>query len=228
MGTWGEGLLDGDAQLDLLGELMGDVLERVSELAEREATHEAARELVGGLGLLLQHCDYAFEDEDESERIAAAIEQQRPAFSGLSVEARELIERVCRGEIPNLDEGRDDAELTKIVGAAGGPRYAAFFETDEARAVVQRLVDAAAEVLDEEMKLGDLYELAMPIGLVGLLLTIAPWTLEPARIAAWRNVARESWATMVAELGEDGTDMPFFASYMNNVEAAFDRLLASR
>lgn len=37
-----------------------------------------------------------------------------------------------------------------------------------------------------------------------------------------------AWRDQLERRGADGTDMPFFARYMENVEAAFERLLARR
>ena len=219
MGTWGTGLLDGDSQLDAIGEITDEIEAAVAALADEPASEESAGRLAGGLALLIQISGYSFESEEVWPRLHRALRQQASAFDALGPEAAALLRRLDAGEGAQIADGSGGraGELLKAVGDyLDGPTEPALLASSAAAELVQQMAERCARMLDAELIEGDdLYEMAGPLGLFGLLLLLPPCRVDPARLKTWSERVRAANEKTKDERG-------FFDEYMVNVELGFE------
>lgn len=230
MGTWGNGLFDGDGPLDVIGDIGGWIEGQVQELSEAEPTVESAGRLAGAVGLLLQLSPYSFEGEF-SETIRSAIVRHRKAMEGFSEQALSLLDTIAEGSGKKLADSLGDRSeaLKQILGEyVNHPRHEPLFESDAARALVQETAEYCVEQLEEMLEDEDLdlYELADPVGAVGVLLLLSPCRIKVKSIDKWR---RQVKAVIERERKQDpdNPDLEFYDEYLPKAEAAF-RLLEER
>ncbi len=220
MGAWGEGVLESDGALDVIGRLTDAVLVDVRRAATRSAPTEAdAARLGAEIGLLIAHYEYAFVRDGEA--IAEAARRHLLAARTLSDRAREVVAAVATGQGTTFTAGeaRSDLRRRALGGARTGRVEMALFEHPVAIARVQEFAERAAVVIDDWCKVSDedLYGVGF-MGAVALLLETGPWRLERRRIEAWREALRAADARTTDERG-------FFDGYMKNAEATFEMLL---
>ncbi len=228
MGTWGEGLFDGDGALERVGSISDQLEARVAELCKRPPSTKDAAELGAALGILLQISPYSFENAERAGRILAALRQQAPSFADLPPTTSALLERLAAGagaELAERDGGRRGTLRLALGGYLDGLREPALFATAAAQALVQEVAETCAAALDRELETAeDLYEVDS-MGLCGLLLLLEPWQLDSERVERWRDRLRAIYAGMCTRYGEKGADMEFFKGYLRNAERAFQLLL---
>lgn len=209
MGTWGEGLYDNDAALDLLADLVGSVD------PEESPTH-----LSVGLGLRLWmlpvHVDTG---ADEIRRI---LDRKREWLVKLPAPARaELMALAVDPKAMSQRPGSRIPEHRAIIGGyENGPRVDALLEVAGATELLGELAERLAQHLDEGLDgQRNLYEVSDALAALGVLLELRTIGVRcaPDRIARWK----EAYTASDRATGEERS---FWDAYSRRVLEALKRL----
>ncbi len=245
MGAWGYGILQSDTAQDGISALNHMVQEEIRKLPEEPSEASAAR-LGAMVGLLLQSSHYSFDPENTfSADLAKILHRHEPFFSALPGNAALILRAVLEGkgqELANrpakLDPRLEEALHHEVgfefaVQRDFGQREPDLFAHPEAAAYVQEYADQCADWIDEEFDdeeiVGDFSrEGEGCMGGLAMLLLVEPCRVEPVRILAWREKARDAAEESEAEL--TGTEyeeeeLGFQRPFMKNLERAFELAL---
>ncbi|MCA8923959.1 MAG: hypothetical protein KDD82_19270 [Planctomycetes bacterium] len=220
MGTWGDGLWDGDAQLDAIADFTHGIWARIEDLAQRPANAANAGRLAALVGVLLHLSEtYSLSLPEHHEALMAALDKQAPASHALSAGCRRLMRRVHAGEGAALAAryGRRSGKLARILGGyLDGLRRPALFAHPAGVREVQALVDDLAQELDDGLT-PDLYRAAAYLALFGLILYLEPAYVAPQRLNHWVRVVERA-----APLALESEDREFWQGYLKNVREGFE------
>lgn len=207
MGTWGAGILDGDAPLGFLATLARGVLEDVAETRTRPPGEDSLGVVTGGVGLLLQLAPGLL--AARGEEVAAAIRHHASQVGLLPEEARRVLGLVAEGRVGALTE-RDGTRTGPLLEALGGyvdhQAEPSLYVHPAARRYVERFSERCAGALDEGLLRTalDLQRAAAPLGALGALLIVRPASVEPARVDRWaRALQAAEAASRVRSTGEE-------------------------
>lgn len=209
MGTWGEGLYDNDAALDLLAELVDSVD------PEQSPTHLAV-----GLGLKLWmlpvHVDTG---ADEIRRI---LERKQDWLTKLPTPARaELQALAANPKAMSQRPGSRSPENRAIIGGyENGPRVEALFQVEGASELLAELAERLGKVLDEALETeAGLYEVSEALAALGMLLELRAIGVRsaPARVERWKQAYAAADRATREERG-------FWDAYSARVLQALERL----
>ncbi len=209
MGTWGEGLYDNDAALDLLADLVDSID------PEQSPTHLAV-----GLGLKLWmlpvHVDTG---ADEVRRI---LDRKQDWLAKLPAPARaELQALAANPKAMSERPGSRSPENRAIIGGyENGPRVDALFQVEGASEVLAGLAERLGKVLDEALEAeADLYEVSDSLAALGMLLELRAIGVRsaPARIERWKQAYAAADRATREERG-------FWDAYSARVLQALERL----
>lgn len=209
MGTWGEGLYDNDAALDLLAELVDSVD------PEQSPTHLAV-----GLGLKLWmlpvHVDTG---ADEIRRI---LERKQDWLTKLPAPARaELQALAANPKAMSQRPGSRSPENRAIIGGyENGPRVEALFQVEGASELLAELAERLGKVLDEALETeAGLYEVSEALAALGMLLELRAIGVRsaPARVERWKQAYAAADRATREERG-------FWDAYSARVLQALERL----
>lgn len=222
MGTWNYGLLDNDTALDAIGDLCADIRADISRFSDSPA------ELCAAVGILLQLSAYDFDLESHGQAIIDAV--RRADLTALPDDARQLMTAIATGGGKALAERRDPSHPPALLEAIStgakhscfGQREPALFATPAGAAYVQAIADRCVEAIERDMAEEDLWSdicREMPsMGLVAVLLVIAPRTVNAAHVESWRDKARHG----LAQLREhEDSELDFHEKYHASLERAF-------
>jgi hypothetical protein len=216
MGTWGAGILDGDAPLDFLGGLAERVLADVVETLQRPPGEEGLGTVTGGVGLLLQLAPHAFTRRGAD--VAAAIRHQAPLLPALPEEARRVLALVAEGRMEGLT-ARDGSRTGPLLEALGGyvdhQGEPSLYVHAAARRYVEHFVERCASALDAGLGAGPdagpdtgvgraaqgLQQAAAPLGALGALLIVRPGSVPPERVERWAHALQRAEAESRAHAG---------------------------
>jgi hypothetical protein len=226
MGTWDDGLLDNDTACDGLGDLCGEIRDDIERFGDDPS---ATAELCAAVGVLLQLSDYDFDlESDRGSAIASAVSTHAAQLATLPAAARAVMEAVADGKGKEIAGRRDPAHSVwaNLINAGAttsrfGERHAALFATTAGAAYVQTVADRCVAMIEDDMEReddwGDMCREMGSIGVVGVLLVIAPRTLDAAVVQSWRTKAQKG----IAELRErDDDELEFHEGYYANLDAA--------
>ena len=232
MGTWDEGLLDNDTACDALGDVCYDIREDIERFGRKPA---ATEQLCAAVGVLLQLSAYDFGlDSDRGPAIVAAVKAHASSIAALPPDARRVMELVMDGKGKEVADRRDpdSAPHAGLFNRGAkksrfGERHAALFATPAAAAYVQSIADRCVEAIEEELEdesnWSDLCREVGSMGLLAVLVVIAPCTVPIATIETWRARATQG----LAELRErDDDELEFHEAYHANLDRVFDVLAA--
>lgn len=209
MGTWGEGLYDNDAALDLLAELVDSVD------PEQSPTHLAV-----GLGLKLWmlpvHVDTG---ADEIRRI---LDRKQDWLTSLPAPARaELQALAANPKAMSQRPGSRSPENRAIIGGyENGPRVEALFQVEGASELLAELAERLGKVLDEALEAeAGLYEVSEALAALGMLLELQAIGVRsaPARVERWKQAYAAADRATREERG-------FWDAYSARVLQALERL----
>ncbi|MGE0710298.1 MAG: hypothetical protein AB7N76_13710 [Planctomycetota bacterium] len=221
MGTWGDGLFDSDAALDLVAEHTKAEEQAIAKLGGAKPSAKRAEELAARVGLLLQLAPFAF----TKPAIAEVAQGLTPAFGGLRPAARELLRRVAEGEGDALAErrGKRSKELRQALGGyLCGKREPSLFASPAGEQVLQRFADRCLRGLEGSLRCPDLEELQWSGGmaLLGLLLLVEPPRVPGARLSKGLARLERLWAKQQRK-GE----LAFWDRFVPNARLAFELAL---
>ena len=209
MGTWGEGLYDNDAALDLLADLIGSV-----------EPEESPAHLAVGLGLRLWMLPVHVETgADEIRRI---LDRKRDWVAKLPAPARaELTALAADPKALSQRPGSRSHEHRAIIGGyENGPRVDALFQVEGAPQLLNELAERLGQILDEALDgRRGLYEVSDALAALGVLLELRTIDVRcaPGRIARWK----EAYAASDRATPEERS---FWDDYSARVFQAFARL----
>lgn len=230
MGTWGQGLLDNDTACDALGDLCYEIVGDIVRLGQVPAGTD---ELCAAIGVLLQLSGYYFGlGTERGVQIVTAVAAHAERIESLPAEARRVMKLVMDGKGTDLAERHDPASLGQTAllnkGATEsrfGERHAALFATPAGSAYAQLIANRCVERIEDELgdadNCSDLCREAGSMGLLGVLMVLAPCSVPLATIESWRGKALKG----LAELREQADDeLEFHEAYYKNLDGAFDVL----
>jgi hypothetical protein len=228
MGTWDDGLLDNDTACDALGTLCDKI---VRDIQNAEATETRC----AAVGVLLQLSPYKLGlDSASGPLIAAAVKAHAKQIEKLDSDVRGVMQLVMDGKGKELAEQRDPsgAAYAGILNSNAtkshfGERHAALFASPAGAAYVQSIADRCIETIEGELadedSWCDLCREVGSMGLVGVLLAIAPYCIPISTIESWRAKARQG----IGQLRDCHDDeLDFHEGYYANLDRAFDVLAA--
>lgn len=232
MGTWGKGLLDNDAACDALGDLCVQIAGDIVRLGE---TPDATDELCAAVGVLLQLSAFDFRLSTlRGAKIVTATRLHAIPIERMPADAQRVMKRVMDGEGEELAGQRDPGGAVHATifnkGAREsrfGERHPALFESTSGSAYVQSIADRCVASIEEELDdagtWSDLCREAGSMGLLGVLMVLAPCSVPRITIESWHEKARKG----LAELRQRKDDeLDFHEAYYANLEQALSVLAA--
>lgn len=236
VGTWNEGILDNDTALDGLADLCHGVVEDIAALGDAKPTTTATNKLCAAVGVLLQLSSYDFKlDTPHGPKIVAAVTKHATGIEKLPPAARKVMNLVLGGDGESVAARREKMPAKHVAllhkdakECRFGRRQAALFASKEAATYVQSVAKRCIEAIDEDFEdednWSDLCREGMGLGLLGVLMVLAPCKVPAARIARWRKLAQKGLAALEAAPDDE---LDFHQQYYKNLDAVF-AVLAKR